>query len=121
MALELRVCPPWLRVLAPQKWIDTNPKAVQAFVDATREGWKQYLFGNPAPANAIIKKDNAEMTDGLIAQAIAKMKSYGIVTPANIGGMTDARYPSLSCWIRLTLLTWIRLTHWHSSYGICAM
>jgi NitT/TauT family transport system substrate-binding protein len=79
-------------VLVPQKWIDGNPKAVQAFVDATQEGWKQYLFGNPAPANAVIKKDNAEMTDGLIAQAIAKMKSYGIVTPTNIGTMTDARW-----------------------------
>jgi NitT/TauT family transport system substrate-binding protein len=79
-------------VLVPQKWIDTNPKAVQAFVSATREGWKQYLFGNPAAANAIIKHDNAEMTDGLIAQAIAKMKSYGVVTPDNIGAMTDARW-----------------------------
>jgi len=84
-------------VLVPQKWIATNPKAVQAFVDATREGWKNYLFGNPAPANALIKKDNPDMTDGLIAQAIAKMKSYGIVvsgdaTATNIGIMTDARW-----------------------------
>src|SRR6202012_2480294 len=26
-------------VLVPQKWIDTNPQAVQAFVSATRDGW----------------------------------------------------------------------------------
>lgn len=84
-------------VIVPQKWIATNPKAVQAFVDATREGWKSYLFGNPAPANALIKKDNPDMTDALIAQAIAKMKSYGIVvsgdaTTTGIGVMTDARW-----------------------------
>jgi NitT/TauT family transport system substrate-binding protein len=84
-------------VVVPQKWIATNPKAVQAFVDATREGWKAYLLGNPAPANALIKKDNPDMTDGLIAQAIAKMKSYGIVasgdaTTIGIGAMTDARW-----------------------------
>jgi NitT/TauT family transport system substrate-binding protein len=79
-------------VLVPQKWIDGNPKAVQAFVNATEEGWKQYLFGNPAPANATIRRDNPEMTDGLIAQAISKMKSYGIVTPDKIGAMTDARW-----------------------------
>ena len=84
-------------MIVPQKWIATNPKAVQAFVDATREGWKSYLFGNPAPANALIKKDNPDMTDGLIAQAIAKMKSYGIVvsgdaTTTGIGAMTDARW-----------------------------
>src|SRR5215813_11104249 len=41
-------------VLVPQKWIDGNPKAVQAFVDATREGWLNYLAVDPQPANAFI-------------------------------------------------------------------
>ncbi|HKD21559.1 MAG TPA: hypothetical protein VKB71_06080, partial [Rhizomicrobium sp.] len=49
------------------------------------------------PANALIKKDNPDMTDGLIAQAIAKMKSYGVVDSGDaktmgIGAMTDARW-----------------------------
>lgn len=79
-------------VLAPQKWIDTNPSAVQAFVDASAEGWKDYLYGNSSPANALIKRDNPEMTDGLIAQSIAKMKSYGIVPQQNIGAMSDAKW-----------------------------
>jgi NitT/TauT family transport system substrate-binding protein len=77
-------------VLVPQKWIDGNPKAVQAFVDATAEGWINYLDVNPGPANALIKKDNPEMSDGLIAQAIDKMKRYGLTTP--MGTMTDARW-----------------------------
>ena len=84
-------------VFATQRWIDTNPKAVQAFVDATAQGWRDYLYANPAPANALIKRDNPEMTDGLIAQAIAKIKSYGIAGPASekgahIGQMTDAQW-----------------------------
>ena len=85
-------------VLVPQKWIDTNPKAVQAFVDATRDGWNKYLFGDAKPANALIKRDNPEMSDDLIAQAIAKMKSYGIAvsgdvkSQAMLGLMTDARW-----------------------------
>jgi NitT/TauT family transport system substrate-binding protein len=84
-------------VVVPQKWITSNPAAVQAFVDASRDGWKAYLTGNPAPGNALIKKDNPDMADGLIAQAIAKMKSYGIVmsgdaATAGIGAMTDARW-----------------------------
>jgi NitT/TauT family transport system substrate-binding protein len=84
-------------VVVPQKWIDGNPAAVQAFVDATREGWKNYLSGDPAPANALIRRDNPDMTDGLIAQAIDKMKRYGIVvsgdaTTMGIGAMTDARW-----------------------------
>lgn len=84
-------------VVVAQKWITTNPAAVQAFVDATREGWKDYLFGNPADANALIKRDNPDMSDGLIAQAIAKMKSYGLVDSGDaktygIGAMTDAHW-----------------------------
>ena len=84
-------------VLVPQHWIDTNPKAVQAFVDATAQGWRDYLTGDPRPANALIKRDNPEMTDDLIAQAIDKMKSYGIVISGDaqtqgIGVMTDARW-----------------------------
>lgn len=84
-------------VLVPQKWIATNPAAVQAFVDATREGWHNYLFGNSAPANALIKRDNPDMTDDLMAQSVAKMKSYGIVMSGDaavsgIGAMSDARW-----------------------------
>jgi NitT/TauT family transport system substrate-binding protein len=84
-------------VMVPQKWIDTNPKAVQAFVSASAQGWKDYLYGNSKPANAMIKRDNVEMSDDLIAQAIAKLKSYGIVMSGDavtngIGAMTDARW-----------------------------
>jgi NitT/TauT family transport system substrate-binding protein len=84
-------------VLVQQKWIQQNPKAVEAFVEATSRGWADYLYGNPAPANALIKHDNADMTDGLIASAIAKMRSYGMAYSGDavthgIGAMTDARW-----------------------------
>jgi NitT/TauT family transport system substrate-binding protein len=72
---------------------------VQAFVDATEEGWWNYVFANPAPGNALIKADNPEMTDDLIAQSIAKMKSYGLVMGGDaaklgVGAMTDATWKS---------------------------
>src|SRR5690242_3899191 len=84
-------------VLVPQKWIDTNPKAVQAFVTASQAGWLHYLNGDPSPANALIKRDNPEMNDALIKQAIAKLKSYGIVLSGDaktfgLGTMTDAKW-----------------------------
>ena len=84
-------------VLVPQEWIDRNPRAVQAFVNATSQGWVDYLYGNPRPANALIKRDNPEMTDGLIADAISKMKAYGIVSSGDaadhgVGSMTDKRW-----------------------------
>jgi len=84
-------------VLVPQKWIDTNPKVVQAFVTATQAGWLRYLNGDPAPGNTLIKRDNPEMNDALIKQAIGKLKSYGIVLSGDaktfgLGTMTDAKW-----------------------------
>ncbi len=84
-------------VFATQKWIDGDPKVVQAFVTATRNGWLDYLNGDPRPANDLIKRENPEMTDALIKQAIAKLKAYGIVMSGDaatlgLGVMTDARW-----------------------------
>ena len=74
-----------------------KPDLVQRFVDASIEGWYSYLYGDPAPANALIKRDNPEMTDALLAYGIAKIKEYGIVDSGDastygIGAMTDARW-----------------------------
>ncbi|HEX3810001.1 MAG TPA: ABC transporter substrate-binding protein [Rhizomicrobium sp.] len=84
-------------VLATQTWIDGQPKVVQAFVDASVRGWTDYLYGDPKPANALIKRDNRQMTDDVIAQSIAKMKSYGLIGAGDdklfgLGIMTDARW-----------------------------
>jgi NitT/TauT family transport system substrate-binding protein len=81
-------------VFAPQSLIDGNPRAVQAFVNATHQGWLDYLKGNPAPANALIKRDNPEASDALIKFAIGKMNAYGIALSGDaetfgLGAMTD--------------------------------
>ena len=70
---------------------------VKAFVEASTAGWKSYLSGDPSPGNALIKRDNPEMTDDLITNGIAAMRQHGIVTsgdaaPLGIGAMTDARW-----------------------------
>jgi len=51
----------------------------QRFVDASVKGWKSYLTGDPAPANALIKQANPDMTDDKIAYAIKVMREAGIV------------------------------------------
>ncbi|MGE5565952.1 MAG: ABC transporter substrate-binding protein [Parcubacteria group bacterium] len=79
-------------VLAPDSLIAKNPKAVQAFVDASQAGWKSYLYGDAAPGDALILKDNPEMTPEILAQARDKMRQYGIVAPDGSGAMTDARW-----------------------------
>ncbi len=86
-------------VLARNSLIASNPAAVKAFVAATAQGWKDYLYGDPKPADAMILKDNPEMTQDVLDQARAKMRDKGIVLSGDaktqgIGAMTDARWAS---------------------------
>jgi NitT/TauT family transport system substrate-binding protein len=78
---------------------DKKPDLVQRFVDASIIGWYNYLYGDNAPANAMIKTLNPEMTDELLEYSLNKMKEYGIVDSGDalrdgIGAMTDARLAS---------------------------
>ncbi len=78
---------------------DKKPDLVQRFIDASIVGWYNYLYGNSAAANAMIRKLNPEMTDALLAYSIARMKEFGIVDSGDtlrdgIGAMTDERYTS---------------------------
>lgn len=70
--------------------------AVKRFIRASAEGWKSYL-ANPAPANALIKKDNPQMEDDLLAFGVKTMRDYAIVTGGDAGKlgimtMTDERW-----------------------------
>ena len=80
-----------------QKLVQEKPDLVQRFVNASIEGWYSYLHDDPAPANTLIKKDNPEMTDALLAFGRDKMKEHGIVDSGDarqsgIGAMTEARW-----------------------------
>ena len=80
-----------------QKLARDKPDLVQRFVDASIEGWYSYIYGDPKPGNDLIKQDNPDESDDLLAFAIAKMKQYGIVDSGDsekgeIGTMTDARW-----------------------------
>jgi NitT/TauT family transport system substrate-binding protein len=79
------------------KLVRDKPDLVQRFVDASIEGWYSYLYGDPTPGNALIKHDNPEMTDALIAYGIAKMKESGVIDSGDaksggIGAMNEARW-----------------------------
>ena len=66
-------------IIARGKDVRERPKIVQAFVNASLDGWASYLTGDPKAANDLIKRDNPEMTDAIIAQAIAQFKTRGMV------------------------------------------
>jgi NitT/TauT family transport system substrate-binding protein len=82
-----------------KKLAGDKKELIQRFVDATLEGWAQYLAGGPATeaANALIKKDNPEQTDDRIQHAIRELNARGIVRSGDaltggIGAMSDARW-----------------------------
>lgn len=82
-------------VTCMEKTLKDSGRQVAAFVKASAEGWKSYL-ADPAPGNALIKKDNPNMSDEQLAYSVAKLKEMGIVTGGDaatqgIGIITDAR------------------------------
>jgi NitT/TauT family transport system substrate-binding protein len=74
-----------------------RPDVLKRFVRASMEGWKSYLTGDPAAANALIKGDNPKMSDEQIAFGIKRMNELKVVDGGDaqtmgIGVMTDARW-----------------------------
>jgi len=84
-------------IMAQQDWIDSHPDKVQAFVDASIQGWIEYIYGDPSPGNALILKANPDMTQDVIDHAIRVIRTYGILDSGDaarlgIGAMTQARW-----------------------------
>ena len=89
--------PPYAQtVVTLTKTVKNKPDLIKRFIEASALGWKSYLK-NPAPANALIKKDNPQMDDEQLAFSVAKLKEYGIVDGGDakklgLFTMTDARW-----------------------------
>jgi len=99
--------PPYSEVLAVRRdMLAKRADAMTRFVRASAEGWKSYL-ANPAPGNALIKRDNPQMGDELLAYGHRKMKEYAIVTGGDVPAaglltMTDRRWQQTLDFLRAT-------------------
>ena len=76
--------------------VASRADALRRFLQASAEGWKSYL-ANPAPAHALIRRDNPEMTDELLAYGHRKLVEYAIVAGGDaptqgLLTMSDARW-----------------------------
>ncbi len=76
--------------------VDNKPDLVARFIDASIIGWYNYIYHDNSAGNALIKEQNPEMTDDLLAYSVGAMKKYGIVDSDDalslgVGAMTDAR------------------------------
>jgi NitT/TauT family transport system substrate-binding protein len=79
--------------------IEKKPDLVQRFVDASIVGWYNYLYGDNRKANELIRKQNPEMTDELIAFSTGKLLEYGLVDSGDslrlgIGAISETRVKS---------------------------
>jgi NitT/TauT family transport system substrate-binding protein len=73
-----------------------RPEYVQKFVDASILGWAGYMNGDRSRANALMLKENPEMTVEELEASVALMKAQGIVDSGEartngIGAMNAAR------------------------------
>lgn len=83
-------------IVTMEKTVREKPDLIARFVRASMEGWKSYL-ADPAPANALIKRDNPNMKDDQLAYGLDKLKQLRMITGGDaatrgIGVMTDARW-----------------------------
>lgn len=87
---------PYEAVLVTRKeYLDANKATVEAFVDATREGWKAYL-ADPGPINAVMAKLNPAMSKEAMDTSIRLAERYVKgVEDGPLGSMTTARWAAL--------------------------
>jgi NitT/TauT family transport system substrate-binding protein len=60
-------------------YLDQHPEIVQKFVQATIQGWKEYLR-NPGPANALILKMNPAQNPQQMQYTLQALKDGGFIT-----------------------------------------
>ncbi len=76
--------------------VQKNPDLVKRFVDASILGWVNYLYGDRKAANAMMLKENPEMTEDELERSVVLMKQQGIVDSGEalkkgVGAMDAAR------------------------------
>ena len=72
---------------------------MRRFVDASIIGWMNYIYGDNAKANALIRRDNPDISADLLAYSVTKMRELGIVDSGDaqklgVGAMTEPRIRS---------------------------
>lgn len=84
-------------VLAPNGFARDNARALRDFIAASAEGWRDYLQGDARAADALIRKDNPEMSQALLDYARDSLRRNAVVDGGDaaamgIGAMTEDRW-----------------------------
>jgi NitT/TauT family transport system substrate-binding protein len=88
----------YTNLVANRAWAEKNPDKVRAFMAAYIRGWREYIEGDPAPANALMKRLNPNDSDDFLAFCRKMIIEQGLATGRNakddsqIGRITRERF-----------------------------
>ncbi|HUJ43359.1 MAG TPA: ABC transporter substrate-binding protein [Opitutaceae bacterium] len=77
-----KLCPdydPYRVIFAGTAYLGQHPEVVRRFVRASVKGWVDYLTGDPAPANAVLRKLRPDLPAEFMSYSIAAMRDDGLV------------------------------------------
>ena len=80
-------------VIVRDQYLKAHPDVVRRFIAASVRGWQDYIWGDPAPGNRLILKNNKDMTADIIAFSRAEMKARRMLGDRDqVGRMSAARW-----------------------------
>ena len=76
--------------------VRSQPDRVRRFVEGSIQGWVNYLYGDRRAADALIRRENPEVTQDELDRGVAKLRELGIVDSGEartrgIGAIDPAR------------------------------
>jgi len=89
--------PPYAQTLVTTRnTLKNKPEVLRRFVEASAEGWRNYLR-DPSAGNSLIRRDNPQMEQDVLNYGVAAMRQHGLVTGGDAATrglltMTDARW-----------------------------
>ena len=60
-------------ILARSQMVQQQPQVVQAFIEASIEGWRSYM-NDPAAGDALIHKDNPDISQDVLDNSVRVMR-----------------------------------------------
>jgi NitT/TauT family transport system substrate-binding protein len=84
-------------IVVRRETLEARRDVVRRFIGALSAGWVDFLFGDSAPGIALIKSQNAQLTDDIIAYSMKAIVERGLIhsgdaATGGIGNMTEDRW-----------------------------
>jgi NitT/TauT family transport system substrate-binding protein len=87
-------------IVVRRETLEARKDVVRRFVQALSEGWRDFLFGDPAPGIALIKSQNPQLTDDIVDYSMHALVERGLIhsgdaAAGGIGNMTEQRWQQI--------------------------